>query len=72
MYVLQCPTCDTRLEFESQQDAPHRPFCSKRCQLIDLHKWFEGEYRVSTPIDPQDAVADNAFRQDNISSDESE
>jgi len=68
MYVLQCPTCDTRLKFESQQDAPHRPFCSKRCQLVDLHKWFEGEYCISDPIGPVDA-ADNAFQRNTQSSD---
>lgn len=25
---------------------PYRPFCSKRCSLIDLGKWIEEEYRV--------------------------
>jgi endogenous inhibitor of DNA gyrase (YacG/DUF329 family) len=23
-----------------------RPFCSERCQLVDLSRWVEGEYRV--------------------------
>jgi uncharacterized protein len=24
----------------------HRPFCSRRCALIDLNRWFGGNYRV--------------------------
>jgi endogenous inhibitor of DNA gyrase (YacG/DUF329 family) len=30
--------------------APNRPFCTQRCQLIDLHHWFEGDYRISDPL----------------------
>lgn len=25
-----------------------RPFCSKRCKDVDLHRWFSGSY--STPV----------------------
>lgn len=28
------------------------PFCSTRCKLIDLGKWFGEEYRVSEPLRP--------------------
>ena len=24
----------------------HRPFCSRRCALIDLSRWIGGNYRV--------------------------
>jgi len=24
-----------------------RPFCSKRCQQLDLAKWVDGDYRVA-------------------------
>jgi endogenous inhibitor of DNA gyrase (YacG/DUF329 family) len=26
----------------------HRPFCSRRCALIDLGRWIGGNYRVPT------------------------
>jgi len=26
-------------------------FCSRRCKLIDLGKWFDGEHRISTPME---------------------
>ena len=29
---------------------PYRPFCSERCQLIDLDNWLSRRYRISTPV----------------------
>jgi hypothetical protein len=31
---------------------PVGPFCSARCQLIDLGQWFGEEYRISEPLRP--------------------
>lgn len=28
------------------------PFCSKRCKLLDLGKWFSEEHKVSEPLRP--------------------
>jgi endogenous inhibitor of DNA gyrase (YacG/DUF329 family) len=41
--TVKCPTC--RKETEWQNNA-HRPFCSERCQLIDLGAWTEERYRI--------------------------
>lgn len=30
------------------------PFCSARCRMVDLGKWFSGEYRVSREVDEGD------------------
>ena len=38
----RCPICKAPVE------PRHRPFCSKRCADIDLHRWLEGVYRVPT------------------------
>ena len=27
-------------------DAPHQPFCCERCKLVDLGRWFRGDYAV--------------------------
>ena len=45
-------------------DAAFRPFCSRRCANIDLHRWLGGVYRIETdeapdpgeviPFDPDD------------------
>lgn len=29
-----------------QQDAKYRPFCSKRCADVDLHRWLSGGYAI--------------------------
>ena len=28
------------------QDPAWRPFCSKRCQMVDLGRWLQGHYRL--------------------------
>jgi uncharacterized protein len=28
---------------------PARPFCSARCKVLDLERWFTGAYRVPGP-----------------------
>jgi len=30
--------------------SPTARFCCRRCQLIDLGKWFDEEYRFSDPL----------------------
>jgi endogenous inhibitor of DNA gyrase (YacG/DUF329 family) len=32
------------------------PFCSERCQLIDLGAWAAEEYRISEPVKPESAA----------------
>ena len=46
---LKCPTCGRETNFV---DDPVGPFCSKRCQLVDLGKWLGEEYRVTEPLRP--------------------
>ncbi|WP_102797324.1 DNA gyrase inhibitor YacG [Bowmanella denitrificans] len=41
---VTCPTCQTELEWGPQ--SPYRPFCSKRCQLIDLGEWAEEQKTI--------------------------
>ena len=48
-----CPICKTVIETELEEP-PFRPFCSQRCKLADLHNWFSGTYRISTPLEPSD------------------
>ncbi|MEI6896909.1 MAG: DNA gyrase inhibitor YacG [Psychromonas sp.] len=38
---VNCPTC--KKEVEWSKESLHRPFCSKRCQLIDLGEWANEE-----------------------------
>ena len=40
-----CPTCKKPAPGRDQNAA--FPFCSQRCQLIDLGRWLDGDYRVA-------------------------
>ena len=41
---VKCPSCRVETMWENN---PHRPFCSKRCQMIDLGAWVEERYKIS-------------------------
>ena len=47
--MARCPICkqaDTVQKF--------RPFCSKRCADVDLHRWMGGQYAVPAVEPPDD------------------
>ncbi|MFO0632316.1 MAG: DNA gyrase inhibitor YacG [Nannocystaceae bacterium] len=48
---LRCPTCGR--EDEVPRDFRWRPFCSRRCKIIDLGNWLDEVYRIPGPP-PQD------------------
>ena len=37
-----CPICG------KPRHERHRPFCSARCQQVDLGRWFTGRYAIET------------------------
>ncbi|MGE3541053.1 MAG: DNA gyrase inhibitor YacG [Candidatus Tectimicrobiota bacterium] len=43
MFSRQCPHCTRQVQWP---DTPTYPFCSERCQLIDLGLWANEEYRI--------------------------
>jgi hypothetical protein len=51
---MKCPTCKKPVELGD----PAFPFCSDRCRLLDLGKWANEEYVISSPIDPMDLERD--------------
>jgi len=44
---IVCPQCGRVIEYARVSDIATFPFCSARCRLADLDKWFEGDYRIS-------------------------
>jgi hypothetical protein len=55
----KCPICKKPVKAPPHgeaEEAKYFPFCSKRCRLIDLGAWFDGEYKVVSklPDTPQD------------------
>lgn len=51
---VDCPQCQKSIEWDSSN--PHRPFCSKRCQLIDLGEWAEENHAIPVK-DQQSEIA---------------
>lgn len=45
-----CPICGR------PADARLRPFCSKRCADVDLHRWLSESYRIPVIEDDPDAL----------------
>ena len=43
--TVKCPTCDTDVIW--QASSAFRPFCSKRCQLIDLGEWANESHVIA-------------------------
>ncbi|MDM8004795.1 MAG: DNA gyrase inhibitor YacG [Phycisphaerae bacterium] len=55
MPKLECPICQRTVTYASNREVPFRPFCSKRCKLVDLGRWLNEEYRISEEVPPEQA-----------------
>lgn len=53
-----CPICRRPLA-SGPEAARFRPFCSRRCADVDLHRWLSGAYRVETDESPGDRHGDD-------------
>ncbi|HEY5233462.1 MAG TPA: DNA gyrase inhibitor YacG [Verrucomicrobiae bacterium] len=47
---VKCPVCKKSGDWFNGKFGP---FCSQRCKLIDLGKWFNGEHAISEPLRPE-------------------
>ncbi len=54
MPTFECPICRKTVTTLRRKDAPYRPFCSKRCKMVDLGRWLDGTYAIHEPALPQD------------------
>lgn len=45
-----CPVCGKKVG----EPTATFPFCSSRCKLVDLNKWFKGDYGIAAGEDEQD------------------
>ncbi|MGV7960535.1 DNA gyrase inhibitor YacG [Photorhabdus tasmaniensis] len=53
LLTIECPTCGKSVVWG--EVSPYRPFCSKRCQLIDLGKWANEEKRIPSQSENSDS-----------------
>jgi uncharacterized protein len=48
--TVKCPTCKQSGDWFAGGAGP---FCSPRCRLIDLGKWFAEEHAIASPLRPE-------------------
>jgi len=58
-----CPICR---ENANRAGNTYRPFCSKRCKLLDLESWMSERYRV--PVDEESSDREESFAEEEPSS----
>jgi endogenous inhibitor of DNA gyrase (YacG/DUF329 family) len=51
---ISCPTC--RREEDVEDGFRWRPFCSRRCKIIDLGNWLDEVYRISVPVEDEELI----------------
>lgn len=51
----RCPQCGAEVRWEEN---PYRPFCSERCQMLDLGNWLGERYRIPGGPPPADGDDD--------------
>jgi uncharacterized protein len=54
MPSIRCPICEK--QFDSAA-SPAMPFCSRRCQQIDLGRWLREVYSAPVERNPDEDVA---------------
>ena len=52
---LACPMC------QQPAEAPHTPFCSRRCAQLDLGKWLTGDYAIPAHEAMEDSDLETLF-----------
>jgi endogenous inhibitor of DNA gyrase (YacG/DUF329 family) len=49
--IVKCPKCR---ESTTWQGNEWRPFCSRRCKLIDLGSWISEEYLINDRVQTEE------------------
>ncbi len=50
--IIRCPRCGRRSTWQNNE---HRPFCSEKCQQVDLGRWASEDYAIAgKPVPPAD------------------
>lgn len=51
--IVKCPTCKEPVVWDAS--STYRPFCSKKCQLIDFGTWADEENAIPGAPDMSDS-----------------
>ena len=50
---FDCAICNRAVRYDGPLPAVY-PFCSERCKLIDLGRWFNEQYSIDRDLRPED------------------
>lgn len=50
----KCATCKQAVEYKPPGLPAQYPFCSDRCKMVDLGRWFNEEYSIDRDLRPED------------------
>jgi endogenous inhibitor of DNA gyrase (YacG/DUF329 family) len=53
-----CPVCKKALDPATTAASKFFPFCSERCQQVDMYRWTTGKYAIIEPLDPKQTERD--------------
>ncbi|MBI1346500.1 DNA gyrase inhibitor YacG [bacterium] len=51
-----CPICERTVPDTAEAQKYH-PFCSRRCQQVDLMRWIDGRYAIVDELPDEDEFA---------------
>lgn len=49
MPKYECSTCKTLVDYSGPLPVEY-PFCSRRCRMADLGRWFREQYAIEGPV----------------------
>lgn len=61
---MTCPICKQPLPLNAPTEVRTFPFCSERCQTVDLARWADGRYQIVEELDPQRLAAEMESQQE--------
>ncbi len=56
MPIYRCTICARIVRYEGRLPGVY-PFCSRRCELVDLGRWLREEYTIDRDLTPEDVDA---------------
>jgi endogenous inhibitor of DNA gyrase (YacG/DUF329 family) len=60
---VNCPTCSKKVVWK--ETSTYRPFCSDRCQQIDLGSWADESFSIPAEIKDEWELADQQAQIEN-------
>lgn len=61
MKSYRCATCQRSVEYVGRLPKLY-PFCSYRCQMVDLGRWLQEEYSIDRDLTEEDLAGPNLAR----------